>query len=225
MVKFTYNSTGKRIVTRTKKKSNLWPLATKKYVQKAISKTTETKYFQDSASISGTAVSTTAGLWDITAIPQGSTDTTRVGDKLKMKRIIIKANIQSANVATLGTTDDVRIIMFQWYPNSNLIAPVLASILNNTTASTICQSFYNHDYINQYHILYDKRFRLLGGTSIAQRDIIIKPRKMRFVKKNIEFSNASTAGSNKIYVLLVADKVAGTNATITAISKVWFTDA
>lgn len=212
-------------------------LATQRYVKATIAKELELKYYQDSASLSGQIISTTAFIWNISPVPQSGTnvgppypssDTTRIGDKIKLKRVVVKMNIQCSQVAVAGATDDVRIIMFQWYPNTSLAVPALSDILFNTTASTICQSFYNHDKANQHQILYDKRFRLLGATNTSQKDITVKPskRRLKFTKKQIEFTAGGNTASNHLYIMMVADKAVTTNnVTATGISKIWFTDA
>lgn len=208
----------RRRFRRFKKKKGQKSLATKGYVKSIIRKESETKYndalFQASPDYTGT-------LADMFAPTQGTADANqRVGDKVKLRssRISIKM--------TCGdTVNFVRIILFQWYPNTNLSVPTVGTILFDiSTADRAIVSPYVFDYQNQYHIIYDKVFTLATTGNNYIRTVTFKPN-LKYVKKGIEFTAASVNGSNKLYMIAISDSVLDPDPSVFAYWRVFYDDS
>lgn len=197
-------------------------LATKKYVKKIIHKETETKYRDLSLAAQPYLVALGATtIVDLCDIPQGNTDISRVGDKITIRGLEMRFELTVADV-----TNALRIIVFQWYPNTSLPAaptnPVGSSILADVTTYPWLSN-YVHDYQNQYGVLYDKLFNL-NTVNKPTIEFKIKPR-MRYVKKTINFTGGTNDGSNKLFMLLVSDSGAGPNPSVRVQSRIRFDDA
>lgn len=201
------------------RKRKVSPVATKQYVKKLVRKEVETKYYDDYTSWSGTAIDWTGSLVRLTTIAQGTTDITRVGDKLTLRAVRIKLNFVAADA-----TQCMRLIVFQWYPNTTLVTPTTANILNVVGSPQGVNSMYIHDYDNQFKVLYDRRIAMVLGQNNDYKAISINV-PLKFAKKTINFTAASTAGSNHIYIMAISDSGAVGHPSITMYSRVWFDDA
>lgn len=195
-------------------------LATKTYVKKMINKDIETKYHDLSLAAQPYSISLGATQIIELSIPaQGTTDLTRIGDKITIRGLDIRMHLTSSD-----TYNIIRCIIFQWYPNTSITsAPVGSQILNDVTTYPYI-SPYVHDYTNQYGVLYDKMFTLSSLADTITRVVKIKPR-LKYCKKTINFSAAGTNGSNKLYMLLVSDSGAVTHPTANIHSRLFYDDA
>lgn len=205
---------GKRFRRRVRKREKL---ATQKYVKKALHTLVETKYFDTTST--GTSIDYSGTLVNLTLIPQGSTDVTRVADKATLRAVRL-------NFA-FGVGDafnEFRIIIFQWYPNTTLLSPIVADILAYTGSNLACQSPYVHDYQNQHAVLLDRRFQLVNGTEAA---VMVRKYKlpMKYCRKTINFTAGTTGGSNHLYALFISDSAAATHPNVQYITRVYFDDS
>lgn len=192
-------------------------VATKQYVKKQIHKLSETKYFD---ALFSANVDSTGTVADMTNIPQGTTDSTRIGDKITLRGSILRLKISVSDAFNF-----IRVILFQWYPNTLLSVPTVGTILfDTTTADRAITSPYVHDYQNQFKVISDKVYRgvLDDSNMIAFR--VMKPY-MKYVKKTINFSAASVNGSNKLYMMAISDSGAITHPAVFAYWRIYYDDS
>jgi len=172
-----------------------------------------------------TAFTTVASINDITLIPQGDTDTNRRGDKLKLLSLKWNGEFILAPVANVPLNGLVRIIFFQWHPDTTYRIPLVGDILSGAATFS---SHYNHDQGSNYSIFYDRSFIVSQNTSLAKivrGRISFKKKKgmMKFVKRTIKYDAATTSGSDHIFVLAIADNNAGNG--INAPIRIIYTDS
>lgn len=166
--------------------------------------------------------STTGVLGDVTLIAQGDTDNTRDGDRLKLKRFFIRGVISTGDV-----TNILRIIWFQWGPNS---VPTASSILLNGFSGSIdYTSQYNHDNRQEYVILYDTLFHMEGNGSAATApygptsqntfSYTLKPR-----WTELQYVGGTTVGTNHVYYFVISDSTVAPHPAFQVSCKVHYTD-
>jgi len=205
----------KRKYTRKYRKGGL---ATKAFVKQQIHKNVETKWYELGQTPTG--VDWNGAITRLTSVPQGTTDSQRVGDKLTIRGIHIKYQITTGD-----STQLFRVLVVQWKPNTNLITPGVATLLTGVTLGTVNAPLANYvwDYTNQWSILYDKMHRL---DAVSKPNVInMKRVNIKYAKKVVEFFAAGIEGSNHVYMVMVSDSGAGPHPTIAYQTRVLYDDA
>lgn len=212
---------GKRVAPARKRATRLNPVQ-RRQVKALIKAPMEHKFFDSNTSAVG--VPLTAILFQISVIPQGDTDITRDGDQLMLTSIDVRGMVNVAD-----TTNLVRLIFFQWRPNSN---PALTDILNTGVNGIVpdVYSMYNHDQKGQFKVLYDKTFKLAGfGTSAspsgAVSQEIFKLTLAKKLIKKLQYINGTTAGMNQVWYLAISDSTVSSDPTLTMKVRFNFIDA
>lgn len=141
-------------------------------------------------------------------VVQGSSDTTRVGDLLRVKRvswsIFLRYNQTNTTTNLSLTGNVVRIVIFAWKPFFGDVAPTNAKIMTYTSTAYAAAGPFTHDGKNQFIVLMDTTV-LLDGFSKASR--LIKGS----VKTNHEIqykAGSTTNAAGGIYWLCMSDAVA-----------------
>lgn len=170
-------------------------------VNRALRKIEEVKWIEFSATeavdYAGTAHH------DITAIAQGSTVNTRVGDRMRFKSAHITMTVIPGDAVNV-----FRCIVYQWHPLSTGAAPVPSSVLTHTSDAYAAISPYTVNNENDYSILYDKTWNL-NAYDMAQKTINIWIKSGKFLKRDIHYqTGSSTVHKNGIYLLLISDSSA-----------------
>lgn len=153
--------------------------------------------------LTGTLPMTNGSMLQLSAITQGVSHLTRVGDDVKV--LALNANYQvfkdvGSNAADI---DQWRLTVFQWHPN-NTVPPVPADIFDDNPAARPSRQFFNLSRKPLYKILYDATGTLTGqfaaplvGTSVTGVvKIGLTPS-----TKVLNFDPAITTGADQIYVL------------------------
>lgn len=169
----------------------------KKQVKSLISKGKELNAYK----VTGSAV-VFAATWtavDLSAMPQGDGDSQRVGDDIRMKKLLLRFRVTHNSTNGGGA---LRIVVVQWRPNT----------LNDTfDSSKIFQtdddvdSFPLWDNRHAYKILYDKSVATPNQVDNLKTILINKTLVGRKLgNKKISFNDGATTGSNKIHLLFIA---------------------
>lgn len=190
-------------------KNNLATLGEKKYIQ--------FNY------VPGAGVPYTGQMQPVTVIPQGTTDSDRSGDQIALRSIEIQWGwyIDGSVIPSTELTNIVRIIVFQWIPDTVPVRDNILSIGVTTPPSLYPHAPYNHDKRFQFRILYDKKQHLsYYGPAVA----IGRKRITRFPQRKIQFQSGTTVGTNQIYVLYLSDSGATPNPTMSSSVKVNYQD-
>jgi len=139
----------------------------------------------------------------VTTIPQGTALNQRTGDVIYIDKLYM---IYECNAANADVFSSMRIIIFQWVPNSALVVPAPADILQNVSQSV--NAFYDWNFADQFRILYDRLHSFAGtattptaSTNQCYAQCISKRKYM----KRLNFSPGNTTGSNQIYCLSISD--------------------
>jgi len=151
----------------------------------------------------------------ITNVPQGDTDSTRDGDQITLHTIEFRLSIKVSTT----TPAFLRIIMFQWKPNT---IPVYANILfDKHNTSNAPMASYQHDFRQMYNILYDT---LIEVDTVAHPAHCVHHLQMKGFSPKIQYTAGSTTvATNMIYVIAVSDVLAA-GPQVVFYSKVTYYD-
>lgn len=167
--------------------------------------------------------------YQLTNITQGSTDTSRDGDRLSLRSIeldfIVYYDLVVLNPPVQN--ESIRILVFQWFPSSPIIGgtnpspstnEMLTSVALTSTRAHIVP--YSHDNRQLFRILYDKVITLsVSGTQIVH----VKKMITKFAKRELQYLAGTTVGTNQVYMALAT--MHGTAYTFfDGVAKVNFND-
>jgi hypothetical protein len=184
---------------RRKAKVAKVPVATKKYVQKALTANKETNYklIDNSATNISYDVPLLAS-WTSVAQEDGSNDIhLRRGDRLQPMKLAIKYQCFHEAVTVIS-----RIILFQWKPDNQVDAPSMAKILEIPGTVNSVYSPYMQDAVDRskFVVLYDRMHTGdLTGTTNSTHTISVNISK--FANKYINYNEDATSGKSQVYVL------------------------
>jgi len=171
-------------------------------VRKAERRARELKFFDTSQSAQ--SIGAGAALNVLTGVTQGVGQSQRVADMLEYDHVNFTYSIQQANADIYS---DVRVIIFQWHPNTTLTgSPVLANILPNTAAIGL-YSATNWQYRDQFTILYDKLWSLSGLATAPTSTTTVNGHNIRLnnMRKKVTFSPGAITGDNLLWLLTISD--------------------
>lgn len=182
-------------------------------------------------------VSTAGSVAKLTTVTQGATQVTRVGDRLKKKRLDFKYSIQVGATGLIAAADQyntVRVIIFEWHMDDGLAAPVVANVLT-TTPTNKSLAMYNYDTDHDYRILYDRSHVVYNtpiwngaavqwnhgpdGTFCNERVQTLE------LKGDIEFDAGSSFGTGHLYALFISDSAFAPNPSCEFVSRLLFEDS
>jgi hypothetical protein len=208
---------------QAKKKGLLGPAAMQQ-VRNLLSIAQESKFFDSKAY--AVAVSQTGVQYALSAIPQGSTDSTRDGDQINLKSIRIKMELYLQGIGgTNDFTNQIRVLLIRWIPMSTAAAPVPANILQDSAsaAQSFTMSDYNWDLRRQFVVEMDKTFNLSGN---GPSDLsFFFEKKWRTPGLPANFSAGSTTlQSNGLFLFVASDSILATHPVFNLYSRVEYAD-
>jgi hypothetical protein len=201
------------MTTHNKKLSKEGKQEVSSLIQKALSKKEHAKYKYYETLISSTI--TSSGVIECLFAPsQGTTDSSRSGDYVKMTRFQMNYAVSGSSLSG-GSLN--RIVVFQWNEDDNDTAPTSTTSVLNTNSAVGCHNF---DAIRQkkVSIIYDK----LIGSEADWHGQVVYQIDMKLDRKAM-FTGSTTYGYGKIYILLMGS-AGGTPPSFVGYSHVTFVD-
>jgi len=199
----------------------------RKQVKKLVQDPMEHKFFTANFS---PVMGITSAPQSLSLIAQGDTDSTRDGDSLTLKSMYLSGVLEK-NAADLRATQYIRIVLFQWHPNSLNIVPTAAQLfLTDPPSGTInYNSYYIKDNRDQFTILFDRTYLLTGliagGNSTTTSAVKFKANiSLKRCKKHLQYNAGATTGTQQIYGMTLG--VAAANPVlIQAATRINYLDA
>lgn len=186
-----------------------------KTIRRVINRQAEKKYFDYSAN---TTVSNSGYLLKLSEVPQGDSDVSRDGDQLTIRSLQFNTETL-VGVNETGGTNKVRIIIFQWFPNTAAGYPTLNNLLLDVTSPFL--SPYAHDYRFNFRILADRTASVDDGDPSRMMKFFIR----RFARRKIQYVGASaTSYTNGLFAYLVSDSGAIPHPTVYWSGKLNYSD-
>lgn len=164
---------------------------------------------------------TPSAITQLTRIQSGTDDITRVGDKVRLSTLRIRGQILAADA-----TNAVRMVLFQWHPNTVAQVPSLAGLFQDPGNYN---SFYQHDTGANFSVFYDKTYYLsANGTASIMFNksfrLWSKKGRMRWVRQNLKFVGSSNDALDHLYILWFSDSNAAPSPGVQWYSRVSYTD-
>ena len=185
-------------------------------VKRELNRRVEWKHFV--ISDNARSITNTATIFSLTDVPQGSTDITRIGDKLNATTLDFRWSIQSA--ASGNTVQRCRLLVFQW---NNDTDPTQTDIIL-VVAGLETKAPYNTDRSAMYKIMYDKTVTVGEPATGWQLSTGLFRRKIKIPNKNVTYQAGSTTGQNKIWFLAISES-SSNSPVLDLVSRLNFSDS
>jgi hypothetical protein len=133
-----------------------------------------------------------------------------------------------------GATGDIyntfRVIIFQWHPNT---VPISSSVLiNGPTGIIDVYSHYSHDNRQEYKILWDKLYHVVGNGISSTNPYapnMLHTWKLHIslkkATKQLQYTGGTTVGTNHIYILQISDSALPTDPSTVFAAKLFYRDS
>lgn len=169
------------------------------------------------------SVSTTGAVLNGLSGPsQGVALNQRTGDVIYLDKMYITYTCDAANTDVYSA---LRVVIFQWHPNSALANPTVTDILQSSTFN-VC-AMYDWNYSNQYTIVYD-RLHTFAGLATAPTSSTNQcwsgEISLARCRKRSQFQLGTTYGSEQLYCLVISDSSVIPYPNITMVSRVTYTE-
>lgn len=182
---------------------------TKKLVQTELAKRLEIKFLHTQVSNSSI---TNAGVLDLlSAITQGSTSSTRIGDHLNYKSLIVRG-VYGIIDSAYNTWHNIRFIIFLWHENS---VPTVSQIIESPTAGRACSSPFNleNKRAKRFRILFDSgpqwvssgQVSATSGGNQTRIEGILPLQVFPLQNMGVQFDTGSVNHNNRLYFLSISD--------------------
>jgi len=167
-----------------------------------------------------TSVTSAGANLSLINVTQGNTVSTRDGDVGRIERLYVNFSVDSANIDIFTR---MRVIIFQWFPNTTIGSPTTTTLLETATLL----SMYNFQYSHQYHIVKDFFFALsglAGAPTASTAGVFGNEIDISSCKKFLEWTPTTAFGSNQLFVFYISDSALAPFPNLTFSSRVVFTD-
>lgn len=191
-------------------------------IQRVLTKTLESKYWATNQA--PTNVDYSGTVTSLTDVVTGTTDQSRIGDKIKPKYMYFNFQAVAAD-----TTNMVKVVIFRWAPPSSTGPPVVPGIQDVLDGVVInsdnaCLGNYVWDNRANFTVLKAETFALANhsaGPLLAERQWYIDLKSAPM----IQYTASSIHGKYKIFVLVISDSGAIPYPTIQWYSRFVYYDA
>jgi len=188
----------------------------RKQVKRIINADREKKWLIQTGNL--IAVSVAAAAADVTPVPQGNTEITRVGNEVEARSFHLKYTVKAAD-----TTQQIRVLVVQYKADNNSAPFSGAELFYNGPSGVVdWNSEQNEDYKQQYKILYDRLHNLYLTNDTFQQSVSTF---ITIPSKKVHFNLGATTGENHIYIAYISDSAVATHPTLTYSTKFVYTDA
>lgn len=198
----------------------------------------ELKFHQTGTSSGST--SSTFGIAPLSDISQGTTDTTRIGDRITLKSMQLRITFVGSETTAVLPADNYnqfRFIVFQWKDRVSGNPAVADLLLNGPSGAVDIWSMLNHDNRQNYNILLDKTITCVNNSSTAAVVPVtgyqanhVQHRVWNFnfkkINKQLQYVAASaTDGTNRLFYLMGGDSSATPHQSYFFMAKLFYYDA
>lgn len=173
----------------------------KEIAKRVVNQGKETKHLETTGS--AVAVTQTAVLTNLTAIPQGDTVSTRSGDQVKLTRLYGRLNVLQDDGGT--GSNRMRFLIIQWKPNNADEAISYSKLFESGTAANIAIDDFVNDKVDRakFKVLWDKTLLLP-----PESDHTTNPNKLykinlfgKKLARKIIYEPTSTNGSGCLFLV------------------------
>lgn len=201
----------------TKQEKKIYSIA-KKAAVKVVKAIPEKHYFD---TVINSTIDSTGSIFDLSAIPQGDTDSSREGDRVRISSIQWRGQAYNAD-----TSNVMRFIFFQWLEDDGIDTPQTSEILQ---AVVIGQPYgvygpYAKDYAGyKFAVIHDQTLCTSQNGDANNIFTFNMPyAKRKKLSPNIQFVAGTTSGTNKLYLMVISDSGAITHPSAIGVFRIRF---
>jgi len=181
----------------------------------------EPKYFD----LTSLANSVGAGgtLFPLSLVPQGDSQSTRVGDFIQPLRMLFNFTLYTVNSDIVTT---IRLVFFRWVPSTALVFPLLANILESPVSGNVL-SHYNFQTQDNYQILAERQYQASGITVAPTTHSNFGATGMEIplgVNTELEYTIGATTASNHLYLLAISDSALTPFPLLNFVHRLYYED-
>lgn len=202
-------------------------------VKQQLAENIESKYKKTTTELTG--VGTTASIINLCNIPIGTTDITRIGDRIDLSVLRTKLFFESK-----AESDTFRVVIFQWHVDntqdtmstSTDLQGVLSAFQSGTgTSANAVANLLDMYYVDnlkggKFTIIHDKLYTVSTEDPVKHVELKYNLYKDRKTKKSVHYKGGSPAsGYNLIYMAVFSDSTIAPNPEFAQQSIVTFKDA
>lgn len=175
---------------------------------------------KDTLQSSTSATSTAAFTNPIPAVSQGTGESQRIGDKIRLKSLHVKCTLAGADA-----TNVVRLVWFQWIPNTASQTPNAGSLLQDTAVPWLSPINETNQNAGLFRIISDNLYQLT--TSGSNQGLVVHKNfyGRKLPRKNLEYNPGATTGFNQIYCMYASDSVAATHPSFAFYTRLRYSDS
>ncbi|AXQ66169.1 MAG: capsid protein [Cressdnaviricota sp.] len=190
-----------------------------KIAKKTVIRMSEKKFHDHTFSLDPAAWNYSGIVVPFSNIAVGTSDSTRIGDRIRLRKLQLKMNLY---VGTVNST--VRVIVFRWKLRYATDTPVPGSIIKSAFINTVYAPIGQLDYDNKasFQVLSDRVYSMGAGSDSVHRinqtiDLKDSP---------VQYHAGSTTDQNfGIYAMFINDNsAAAASATVYGVSRMLYTD-
>jgi len=188
-------------------------------IRRSMVKSRVIKYFD--TYLAGQNSTTTVGYSNLTLVPQGVTQSTRVADTIWITSIDWRMNATTANSDIFAT---MRWGIFVWKQNTNSVTPGVSSIYESAaTYGTLSPlNFEGREY---YTVLIDECENFTGvAAAPTVNSQLVKYHKLALHGHRVDFEQGATTGSGTIYFVNFSDSALVPHPVYTFQCRIWYYD-
>lgn len=174
----------------------------------------EVKYLGGTLSVSATNTGT-LGAFNVPALGTGPTE--RTGEEFKL------VYFEGTWEAIAGdNTNAVRLMLFQWFPDTNLDSPSVAKLLEHTALPAISCYVADKRARKKFRVLYDRTVALSANGPAGLISSIALDRK--YFRPTI-IETGFTTGTGKLFYLVISDSGAAAHPAVNLSAMTYFEDS
>lgn len=193
--------------------------ATVGYVNKVMNKSLELKYKDTTL---GHTLDNGAFLYTLNSLSQGTTGSTRVGQKILMRTLQMSARV--VNTAAADQTVRVAIVLDR---QNNGAAPTGATLYSQIYAAATDQALRNIGNMSRFKVLYDMKMNVRSVNDDSNMRLLRFYKKL-YIPATYNTGNAGDSTdiqTNAVYIVLYGTEAAATAAGMVGYCRLSYTDA
>lgn len=203
----------------------------KKEVKQIIGKRVESKFFD--AGFGASNYTSTPAHTCLSLIPQGGSDSQRVGDQVKLKKLTLRMQFVGGDIY-----NTCRVVVYRYKQDTSVQGPITAEVYDSSApgAEYVLCPVPALEKNDKFHIIWDKIVTLpqtnyyttssqVTSTSNSVKTWVKSFYGRRLGAKGLRFNPAATTGFGHIYVSIVSDSAILPNPTVYLNSRLEYTDS
>lgn len=163
---------------------------------------------------------TSATPLSLVTINQGTTDITRTGDRVRVKRFWLSAKVYGAAAATGPTVSRILVVLWNPVGAAAVNAPIAGQILN-MAATYGPYASYSRDFGDSFQVVYDGVFSTNPVSATSENELIHIDRALTV---DMEFSAGATTPCTNNFYLFHLTEAAANQPAMNFSSTIWYED-